>query len=118
MLLALDVGNTTITIGLFDGERLRATWRVATEHQRLADEYAVLLLGLLDIEGVATGEIKDAVLASVVPDLAPTFEAITKTVEKAGPFKITEVTWTAACPKCAEKGMKHAGCMSCWEKGT
>jgi len=49
---------------------------------------------------------------------APTFEAITKTVEKAGPFKITEVTWTAACPKCAEKGMKHAGCMSCWEKGT
>lgn len=49
---------------------------------------------------------------------APTFEAITKTVEKAGPFKITEVTWTAACPKCAEKGMKHAGCTSCWQKGT
>lgn len=47
----------------------------------------------------------------------PTLETITTTIEKAGPFKISEISWTAACPKCAEKGMKHAGCMSCWEKG-
>jgi type III pantothenate kinase len=76
MLLAFDVGNTTITIGLFAGERLRATWRIATEHQRLADEYAVLLLGLLNIEHVTSEEITEAVLASVVPDLAPTFDAL------------------------------------------
>lgn len=48
---------------------------------------------------------------------APTLETFTKAVEKAGPFKIADVTWTGACPKCAEKGMKHANCMSCWEKG-
>ena len=47
----------------------------------------------------------------------PTLETISTTVEKAGPFKISEISWTAACPKCAGKGMKHAGCMSCWEKG-
>jgi type III pantothenate kinase len=76
MLLAFDVGNTTITIGLFAGERLHATWRIATDHQRLADEYAVLLLGLLNIERVTPDEISDAVLASVVPDLAPTFDAL------------------------------------------
>jgi len=46
----------------------------------------------------------------------PTYETISKTVEKAGEFEISEVTWTAACPKCAEKGMTHAGCMACWEK--
>ena len=78
MLLAIDVGNTTITIGLFDGERLRATWRIATEHQRLADEYAVILLGLLDAEDVGPTDIADVVLASGVPDLVPVFESLCK----------------------------------------
>jgi type III pantothenate kinase len=76
MLLAIDVGNTTITIGLFEGERLRATWRVATERRRLVDEYALTILGLLNAEGVGAEEIKDASLASVVPDLVPVFEAL------------------------------------------
>ena len=76
MLLTLDVGNTTITIGLFDGERLRTTWRIAADHKRLADEYAVILLGLLEIEAVQAKEITDAALVSVVPDLEPVFEAL------------------------------------------
>ncbi|MGH8264469.1 MAG: type III pantothenate kinase, partial [Steroidobacteraceae bacterium] len=75
MLLALDVGNTTITIGLFDGDQLRTTWRIATDHKRLADEYAVILLGLLNVEDVQPGAITDAALVSVVPDLEPVFEA-------------------------------------------
>jgi len=75
MLLALDVGNTTITIGLFDGDRLRTTWRIATDHKRLADEYAVILLGLLNVEDVQPSAITDAALVSVVPDLEPVFEA-------------------------------------------
>jgi type III pantothenate kinase len=75
MLLTLDVGNTTITIGLFDGDRLRTTWRIATDHKRLADEYAVILLGLLEVEAVQAKEITDAALVSVVPDLEPVFEA-------------------------------------------
>ena len=58
MLLVIDVGNTTITIGLFEGEELRATWRIATDRQRLADEYAVMLLGLLDVEGIKPSEIR------------------------------------------------------------
>ena len=74
MLLTIDVGNTTITIGLFEGERLRATWRIATDHERLTDEYALILLGLLNVEGVGVGEISDAALISVVPDLMSIFE--------------------------------------------
>jgi type III pantothenate kinase len=76
MLLAIDVGNTTITIGLFDGDALRATWRVATDRDRLADEYAVILLGLLDAAKIDVGEITDASLASGVPDLVPVFDAL------------------------------------------
>ncbi len=75
MLLTIDIGNTTITIDLFEGERLRATWRIATDHRRLTDEYAVMLLGLLDVDGVSAGEISDAALGSGVPDLVPIFEA-------------------------------------------
>jgi len=76
MLLAIDVGNTTITIGLFEGEGLRATWRIATDHKRLADEYAVILLGLLEVEGISAKEVADAALVSVVPDLGPVFETL------------------------------------------
>jgi hypothetical protein len=49
---------------------------------------------------------------------APTLEAVTQAIEKAGPFKVAYITWIAPCPRCAEKGMKHAGCASCWEKRT
>lgn len=76
MLLAIDVGNTTITIGLFNEERLRATWRIATERGRLVDEYGLILLGLLEMEGLGAGDVSDAVIASVVPDLAPVFEKL------------------------------------------
>lgn len=76
MLLTIDVGNTTITLGLFERDRLRVTWRIATDRERLADEYAVILLGLLDVEGIGADEISDAALVSVVPDLAPVFGAL------------------------------------------
>ena len=76
MLLALDVGNTNVTIGIFDGEQVVATWRIATDMERLADEYAVLLLGLLRTADVEVGAIDQAVMASVVPDLAPIFEQL------------------------------------------
>lgn len=76
MLLTLDVGNTNITIGVFDGPDVRATFRIATTPERLADEYAVMVLGLLDTERIPRDAIHAAVLASVVPDLAPAFEQL------------------------------------------
>lgn len=73
LLLALDVGNTTVTIGLFDGECLRATWRLATDRERLTDEYAVIVLSLLAQQGLSADDVQHATMASVVPDLAPVF---------------------------------------------
>ena len=48
---------------------------------------------------------------------APTLDAITKAIGKAGSYKIAGISWTAACNECAKKGMRHAGCNSCWETG-
>ena len=76
MLLTLDVGNTNVTIGVFEGDEIRATWRIATDMERLADEYAVMLLGLLRTEDIDVKLITEAVMASVVPDLAPIFEQL------------------------------------------
>jgi type III pantothenate kinase len=73
MLLAIDIGNTEITLGIFADEKLRATWHIATVINRRADEYASLLLNLLPNQGLDKSEIKDAVLCSVVPPLMATF---------------------------------------------
>jgi len=76
MLLALDIGNTNVTIGVFDGPELCATWRIATDVERLPDEYAVIMLGLLRNEGIDRAAVTEAIMASVVPDLAPVFEQL------------------------------------------
>lgn len=73
MLLAVDIGNTNVTLGVFAGEELRATWRLATNIQQMADEYAALLLNLLHHQGLNTAEIKEVALCCVVPPLVSTF---------------------------------------------
>jgi type III pantothenate kinase len=76
MLLAMDVGNTNVTVGVFEGEELKASWRLEADVNRLADEYGVLMVNLLQHEGIGSGQIDAAVIASVVPDLDPVFEAV------------------------------------------
>lgn len=74
MLLAVDIGNTNVTLGVFDGEDLRATWRMATDINQMGDEYAAILLNLLAHEGLRTSDIREAAMCSVVPPLVGTFE--------------------------------------------
>ena len=69
MLLVMDVGNTNVTLGVFRGQELAASWRLRTEVHRTSDEYAVLLKSLLAGEGLSPSDISEAVLASVVPPL-------------------------------------------------
>lgn len=76
MLLAIDIGNTNVTLGVFEGEKLRATWRMATDIHRMADEYAALLLNLLSHQSLDMSDIKDIALCSVVPPLIATFEEL------------------------------------------
>lgn len=76
MLLALDIGNTKIAVGVFDNESLVATWRLATDVGRSGDEYAVILLDLIPRQGIGPGDIKAAIISSVVPPLVATFEEL------------------------------------------
>src|SRR4030066_1860775 len=76
MLLAIDIGNTNITLGSFRGEQLRATWRLAPDVNRLADEYGGLMVSLLSQEGLGKEDLDAAVMCSVVPDLEPVFEQV------------------------------------------
>ena len=76
MLLAIDIGNTEITIGVFEGEKIHATWHLATGIHRRADEYAALLLNLLHYQDIDTSGIKKVALCSVVPPLIATFEKL------------------------------------------
>jgi len=73
MLLALDIGNTQIKLGAFEGGELQARWHIATDADRLAAEYAVLITGLLSMDGIEKARVDAGVYASVVPTLAPTF---------------------------------------------
>ncbi|MBI3945464.1 MAG: type III pantothenate kinase, partial [Armatimonadetes bacterium] len=71
-LLALDIGNSNITAGVFAERRLLATWRLVTDRQRTADEYGVLLTAMLAQEGIAPADVGGVAVCSVVPPLAPT----------------------------------------------
>jgi type III pantothenate kinase len=78
MLLTVDIGNTSVHVGVFAGDQLRATWRLATDVERFPDEYAMLLLGLLQTSGIATADVRECVISSTVPSLTPTFQELVK----------------------------------------
>ena len=74
MLLAIDIGNTDTTLGVFEDVKLRATWHMATNIHRMADEYAALLLNLLHHQNLDTPDITAVAMCSVVPPLITTYE--------------------------------------------
>ena len=78
MLLTIDIGNTNITMGVYRGETLAATWRIATVHERMPDEYGALLRQLLAIRGVDLSETTGVAIASVVPNLTNVFRQVSR----------------------------------------
>ena len=77
MLLALDIGNTNFTVGLFRAGALLATRRAATDPRATADELELLLDGLLRLDGIGLADLDAVALASVVPALTGAVESIT-----------------------------------------
>jgi type III pantothenate kinase len=69
MLLTIDIGNTNLTLGLYNGAELGRHWRLATDHARMPDEYGLQFLGLLQNAGRTVADLTGIVLASVVPQL-------------------------------------------------
>jgi type III pantothenate kinase len=76
MLLAVDIGNTNIVWGVFEGSTLLAHWRLATDPKATADEYGVLCLSLLARTGRLPEQVSGAIVSSVVPALTETFESM------------------------------------------
>jgi len=75
MLLVIDIGNTQMVLGVFDGESLIRDWRISTDIHKVADEYGVLLTTLLSTGGLATDDITGVCLSSVVPPLTDTIRS-------------------------------------------
>ncbi|MET4665110.1 type III pantothenate kinase [Sphingomonas sp. PvP056] len=67
MLLAIDAGNTNIVFALLEGSTIKARWRIATDPRRTADEYAVWLSQLLNLEGYDRKQVTGVIIATVVP---------------------------------------------------
>ena len=69
MLLTIDVGNTNITLGVFENETLKGTFRMTTKRSRTSDEYGFNICGILEHRNIKPQDIKDVIIASVVPDI-------------------------------------------------
>ena len=91
MLLALDIGNTMVTIGVFGDSGLVTTMRAATDSRRSADEYGLLLTSLLHLNGVQREDITDVAMCSVVPPLTGVIAEVASIY-----FGVTPLTVTGA----------------------
>jgi type III pantothenate kinase len=69
MLLALDLGNTSLTIGLFQKNKLAATWRLSSDHQRTKDEYGLQITALLERKNHSPDDLSGIIISSVVPPI-------------------------------------------------
>ena len=69
MIFVIDVGNTNMTMGVFLGEKLAATFRIMTKTPRTSDEYGIMITQLLKNNGIEISDIEGAIIASVVPDV-------------------------------------------------
>lgn len=74
MLLAFDIGNTTIAVGIFKGDQFLFDWRIKTDKEKTMDEYAIVLLNLFQRGGIKVGDIETVIISSVVPPLTPVFQ--------------------------------------------
>ncbi len=88
MLLAIDIGNTNIVLGVYRKEELAACWRLATDVHKMADEYTVLLSNLLSNEGLSKSEMKGSAISCVVPPLLPIFQEVCREHLKVEPLVV------------------------------
>ncbi|CUS38934.1 type III pantothenate kinase [Candidatus Nitrospira nitrificans] len=89
MLLAVDIGNTNVVAGIFEGSVLLTHWRLATDPKTTADEYGVLCLSLMARDGRLPEHITGAIISSVVPALTETFESMIETSFGSTPITVS-----------------------------
>jgi type III pantothenate kinase len=88
-LLTIDIGNTNIVLGIYQGKELTAHWRISTDHNRMPDEYGITILNLLAHGGVAPQTITSICIASVVPPLTGWFEEMCRRYFRIAPLVVS-----------------------------
>ena len=94
MLLAIDIGNTNIVVGLFRGDSIVATWRLGTDARRTSDEFVALMLTLLQHQGLNHSQVDAAIISSVVPPLTGTLEVACRSSFHVEPLTVGPNTLT------------------------
>ncbi len=89
MLLAIDIGNSHVVLGVFDGDRLAHSWRVGTKTSITTDEYAMILKDLFGFTGLEFSAIDGIIISSVVPPLLPTMSEMSRTYFRLEPMIVT-----------------------------
>lgn len=88
MLLAIDIGNTNIKLGLYDGDRLVQVWRIVTERHKLTDDYAVIVGNLFALRGFQLSDVHGCGISCVVPPLTDVFSQLARTYLRVEPIVI------------------------------
>ncbi len=78
MLIAFDVGNTNIVIGVFDGEKLIKSWRMKTDKNKTVDEYGMLVNQLFSYDGLDIKSVSDVIISTVVPPVLYTLQHLSR----------------------------------------
>jgi type III pantothenate kinase len=94
MLLAIDIGNTNIHLGLWNGDGWRLSWRARTVENKMPDEYAVLVRNFLDTANVGIGAISGVIISSVVPTLTHAFDTLSQRYLNQQPILVNYQTMT------------------------
>lgn len=94
MLLAIDVGNTNIVLGVFEGDRLTRSWRLQTLRERTSDELGILILQLFEQNGLDRQRVSGIILSSVVPPLTRPMEEMARLYFGRNPLTVDPATNT------------------------
>ena len=107
MLLAIDIGNTNIVLGLYQGKKLITHWRLATQAERTADEYGVILTQLVEHGGFRCEQISAIAVSCVVPPMLTTASAAARSSKLSAHDTTRHVAVALACnfaPSSGESG--------------
>jgi len=88
MLLTVDIGNTNIALGVFDGKNIVQHWKIRSEREKTSDEYEIILLNLLSLAHLEAQSVNSVIISSVVPPLTPVFENLSQNLLKIKPLVV------------------------------
>ncbi len=89
MLLAIDIGNTNVVLGVFDGDKLTENWRVGTNSKITPDEYAMIFKDLFGFAGIEFKQITGVIISTVVPPLLPVMIEMSRKYFRIEPMVVT-----------------------------